>query len=77
MTRPHPQAKEIKRFRKLLPEETKDLQDENVAFMVGRMEGVPDSELKTVWQLEHDKHVKEMALFLYDLYQDYKKRQSQ
>lgn len=72
----HPQAKEIKRLRKLLPEETKDLQDENVAFMVSRLEGVPDEELVAMWKAEHEAHVKEWAVFLYDMYQEYKARKS-
>jgi hypothetical protein len=62
---PHPQAKEIKRLRKLLPNETKDLQDENVAFMVSRLEGVSDKELATRWEAECEAHFKEWAAFLY------------
>ena len=72
--KPHPQAKEIKRLRRLLPEETKDLQDENVAFMVSRLDGVPDEELAARWNAEHEAHVKEWALFLYDMYQERKSR---
>lgn len=66
--RAHPQANEIKRLRKLLPELTKDLQDENVAFMASRLEGVPDEELDVAWKKEYDLHLHEMASFLYDMY---------
>ena len=75
-SKPHPQAKEIKRLRKLLPEETKDLQDENVAFMVSRLEGAPDEELAARWKAEHEAHVKEWAVFLYDMYQDFRNKNS-
>lgn len=70
----HPQAKEIKRLRRLLPVETKGLQDENVAFMASRLEGVSDDELAARWKLEMEAHVKEWAVFLYDMYQDSKSR---
>lgn len=74
MDRVHPQAKEIKRLRKLLPELTKDLQDENVAFMASRIEGVPDEEVEFAWKKEYDLHLREMATFLYDMYQEQKAR---
>lgn len=72
MNKIHPQAKEIKRLRKLLPELTKDLQDENVAFMVSRLEGVPDEQLEEAWKKEYDSHLNEMAVFLYDMYMEQK-----
>lgn len=72
MNKPHPQAKEIKRLRRLLPELTKDSQDENVAFMASRLEGVPDDQLEAAWKKEFDLHLHEMASFLYDVYLDHK-----
>lgn len=75
MAKVHPQAKEIRRLRRLLPEETKDLQDENVAFMASRLEGVADAELQAKWKQEMDAHLKEWAVFLYDMYQEKKLRE--
>ena len=64
----------INKARKLLPEETKDLIDAQVRFMLSRIGKVPESELRAAWQREHDSHVKEVALFLYDVYQEHKKK---
>lgn len=59
----------IKETRKLLPDKTKDLIDPQVQFMISRIGEVLPEDLKSAWEREHDAHVKEMAIFLYDMYQ--------
>lgn len=65
---------EIKRYRKLLPEETKELVDEQIAFMISRIGEVPDEELKKAWQVEIKKHTEEFAQLIYDIFQNFKNR---
>lgn len=60
----------IKATRILLPEESKGLTDPQVQFMISRIGEVSSEDLKAAWHQEYEAHLEEMALFLYDMYQE-------
>ncbi|MBP6045250.1 hypothetical protein KA525_03825 [Candidatus Woesebacteria bacterium] len=59
----------VNEVRELLPDKTNDLIDAQVQFIISRIGDVEPEKFRQAWEREHDLHVKEMAFFLYDMYQ--------
>lgn len=64
----------VKEARKLLPKETRELVDSQVQGMLDKIGDVEPGELKAEWKKHFDRHVMELATFLYDVYQDKKSK---
>lgn len=67
----------VKQARKLLPKETDGLMDSQIRGMLEKIGDVETKGLKAEWKKHLDRHAMEWATFLYDMYQESKRRKSE
>lgn len=65
----------VKEARKLLPDETRNLIDAQVNFMISRIGEVDETKFKEAWEYQLNQHLRELASFLYDMYRKDKLRE--